>query len=138
MISEQDAYDQLCGYSLMHGGPEFIHQHFVDAFAAQHATAQTKPIAITFALVGLYLLIEKGFNGRQVQQMHMQMARRKRDWPEFSLAADRGSITAVDVLAAPEGTARDNAIHAWCHAVWTAFSANRETVRRLLMEEGIS
>jgi hypothetical protein len=33
----------------------WFHRHVVDAFTAQHADEQTKPIAVTFALVGLYL-----------------------------------------------------------------------------------
>lgn len=33
--SEPDAYNQLRCYTLVHGDPAFIHQHVVDAFAAQ-------------------------------------------------------------------------------------------------------
>jgi hypothetical protein len=65
---EQDAYDQVRYYTLSLGDPAFIHQHVVDAFIAQHADENTKPIAITFALVGLYLHVEKGFSGQQVQR----------------------------------------------------------------------
>ncbi|HXG53369.1 MAG TPA: DUF5946 family protein, partial [candidate division Zixibacteria bacterium] len=62
-ISEQQSYEQLQCYTLGHGGLEFIHQHVVDAWAAQHADEQTKPIRLTFALVGLYLHVERGFSG---------------------------------------------------------------------------
>lgn len=50
--SEPAAYDELQAYTLAHGDPAFIHQHVVDAWAAQHADEETKPIALTFALVG--------------------------------------------------------------------------------------
>ena len=58
MLSEHQAYDRLCAYTLNRGDAAFIHQHVVDAFAAQHAGGHTKAITITFALVGLYLHVE--------------------------------------------------------------------------------
>ena len=78
MVSEAEAYDELRAYTLAHGASSFIHQHVVDAFAAQHANASTKPITLTFALVGLYLHVEKGYSGRQVRLTHMKLARSKR------------------------------------------------------------
>src|ERR1700730_9203459 len=106
MASDEDAYNELCGYTLTHGDASFIHQHVVDAFAAQRADAQSKPIGVTFALVGLYLHVEKQFSGRQVQRAHMQLARQnrqKRPWPRFVLPGNRGSLMAVDVMTASEG-----------------------------------
>src|SRR6266480_1424634 len=101
--TEQDAYHELAAYTLTHGDLTFIHQHVVDAWMAQHADEGTKPIGLTFALVGLYLHLEQGFSGRQVQRAHMQMGRQKRPWPRFALPAQRGAVTAIDVMAAPEG-----------------------------------
>jgi uncharacterized protein DUF5946 len=132
MRTEQDAYDELRYYTLAHRDPWFIHQHAVDAYTAQRANVQTKPIALTFALVGLYLLVERQFSGRQVQRAHMELARKKQMWPVFSLPAHRGSITVVDVVAAPEGLERDRAIHAWCGSVWEAFRESHVTVDELL------
>lgn len=130
-----DAYNELCAYTLTHHDAAFIHQHVVDAFAAQHADAQGKPIGVVFALAGLYLHIEKQFTGRQVQQAHMRMGRKKRPWPAIALPADRGSVTVLDVMGVPEGAERDNAIDAWCVSVWDAFSAgNRSTIVELLRQ----
>jgi hypothetical protein len=81
--SEQQAYEELQCYTLGHGGPGFIRQHVVDAWAAQHADEQTKPIGLTFALVGLYLHVERGFSGRQVQRVHMKLGQRRRTWPSL-------------------------------------------------------
>ncbi len=136
--AEEQAYEQLQYYSLGHGGPEFIHQLVVDAWAAQHATATTKPIALTFALVGLYLHVEKGVSGRQVQRVHMTLAKRKREWPSFPLPSDRGSMTAREVMAAPPGPERDRAIDAWCESVWKSFRSSEPTVVELLQQYGIS
>ena len=58
MAVDRAAYDELASYTLAHGDPAFIHQHVVDAFAAQHATDDSKPIGVAFALIGLYLHVE--------------------------------------------------------------------------------
>jgi len=140
MATEQEAYNELCGYTLEHARRDgsFIHQHVVDAFAAQHADCRSKPIAVTFALVGLYLHLERGFSGRKVQLAHVQLARRKRTWPAFLLPVERGSITPADVMAAPAGPERDRAIDAWCASVWEAFAESRQAVADLLRQYGIA
>jgi len=43
MSADVDAYHELCAYTLSLGDAEFIHQHVVDAFAAQDATPSTRP-----------------------------------------------------------------------------------------------
>ncbi len=137
--AEQQAYNELCAYTLAHAltDPAFIHQHVVDAFAAQRADESSKPIAVWFALVGLYLHIEKGFSGRQVQRAHMRLAQHKSQWPSCALPKDRGSITAVDVLAAAPGPERDRAIDAWSAAVWRAYVDTRSAVVEFLGQRGI-
>lgn len=134
---EQQAYQELQCYTLGHGGLDFIHQHVVDAWAAQHADEQTKPIALTFALVGLYLQVEKGFSGRQVQRVHMRLGQGTRRWSSFPLPRERGSVTARDVMAAPPGRERDQAIRAWCASVWGAFSGSHRAVAELLEGHGV-
>ena len=133
----QAAYDELASYTLTHGDPAFIHQHVVDAFAAQHATATTKPITVAFALIGLYLHVERGFTGRQVQRAHMMLARRSRSWPIFPLPETRGTLTAAEVLAAPAGPARDRAISEWCAAVWSAYAEAAPAVAALARAHGL-
>ena len=126
------AYDEVYAYTM--GRPRFILQHVVDAFAVQAASNTTKPIGVVFGLVGLYLHVERQFSGHQVQMAHMELGRRKREWPGVFLPEDRGEMTVADVLAAPAGPERDTAIADWCRAVWIAFGANRQTVIGLLRE----
>lgn len=133
-MTEREAYDELCAYRLNRGDAEFIHQHVVDAFAAQSAGDHTKPITLAFALAGLLLHVELGLTGREVQRAHMQMARRRRAWPPFELPAERGVITAAHVVAREPGAARDGAIHAWAAAVWAAFRSNKGAIEELLSE----
>ncbi len=135
--SEQRAYDELQCYTLAHGDPAFVHQYVVDAWTAQHADDRTKPIALTFALIGLYLHVERGFTGRQVQRVHMALAKRRWSWPSYVLPRGRGSMTATRVMAAPPGAGRDRAIDAWCAAVWDAYRENRGTVVALLERHGV-
>ena len=138
MTSEQDAFNALCAYTLALGDAAFIHQHVVDAFAAQHADEHSKPIKVTFALVGLYLHVERQWSGKQVQRAHMRLARPRYSWPAFSLPRERGSMTVVDVVEAPEGPERARAIDAWCASVWAAFAGSRTTVAELLRRHGIA
>jgi Family of unknown function (DUF5946) len=130
----EEAFNELCGYTLTHTDPSFIHQHVVDAFAAQNADEQTKPIKLTFALIGLCLHVEKQSSGKEVQRAHQFLARRRRSWPHFPLPYDRGSVTAEDVIAVAAGSKRDKAIHNWCVAVWFGFRESRRAVRELLDE----
>src|SRR5690348_4591092 len=66
-FNDQEAYHELACYTLVHSDPAFIHQFIVDAYAAQHANAHSKPISVAFALAGLYLHLERGYSGRQVR-----------------------------------------------------------------------
>jgi hypothetical protein len=131
MISDEEAYNELCCYTLAHGDPSFIHQHVVDAFAAQTAGDGTKPIKLAFALIGLYLHVEREFSGKQVQRAHMFLARRKRVWPSFPLPQDRGSMSAADVMVVAAGARRDKAIDEWCASVWKAFHESHQMVGKL-------
>ena len=133
--SELQQYHELCGYSLTHRDPSFLHQHVVDAFAAQRATASTKPITLIFALVGLYLHVEKNQTGKQVQRVHMLLARRRKNWPRFDLPAATGDVTVADVMSVPAGPARDAMIDKWCASVWAAYRAYHDQVVELIQTE---
>ncbi|HXN46904.1 MAG TPA: DUF5946 family protein [Bryobacteraceae bacterium] len=126
------AYDDVYLYTF--GRPGFILQHVVDAFAVQNADDASTPMSVVFGLLGLYLHVEKQFTGRQVQRVHVELARRKRNWPAVFWPDTRGSMTVADVLAAPAGPERDKAIDAWCLSVWTAFNGNRQRIVSLLRE----
>jgi hypothetical protein len=122
------AYDQLCAYTLNLGDPEFLHQLVVDAHTAQNANDSTKPMSLVFALLGLYLPVEKNISGRQVQRFHMQLANLKIRWKRPPLPSHRGTITVDDVMAKPPGSERNLAIHAWCASVWSTYAAARPQI----------
>ncbi|HKW31543.1 MAG TPA: DUF5946 family protein [Candidatus Acidoferrum sp.] len=122
------AYDEVYVYTI--GRPGFVLQHVVGAFVVQTANGDTKPMGVVFGLVGLYLHLKKQFSGRQVQEVHMKLGPRKREWPEINLPKDRGSMTVVDVLAVPAGAERDQAIDNWCRSVRKLFCF-REVILRI-------
>lgn len=129
------AYDEIYVYRMSR--PGFILQHVVDAFSVQNANDSGPSIGVVFGLVGLYLHVEKQFSGHQVQKVHKKLGQRRREWPRIHLPEDRGSMTAIDVLAAPEGPERDKAIDDWCKSVWTAFRDSRQAVVALLQESQV-
>jgi hypothetical protein len=130
MDLEQTAYDELYAYTM--GRPRFILQHVVDAHRAQSATANTKPMALFFALAGLLLHVERGFSGHEVQRVHILLAKHQRQYPRIDLPADRGVIGPADVLAVAAGAERDAAIERWCRSVWAAFDESRGTIAAFL------
>jgi hypothetical protein len=44
--NQQEMYNELSYYTLSHSDPSFIHRNIVDAFAAQTAGENTKPIKL--------------------------------------------------------------------------------------------
>lgn len=134
MSADGAAYEALCFYTLSLGDAAFIHQHVVDAYAAQTADENTKPIKLNFALIGLYLHAEKKFTGREVQRAHVILARGRKQWSSFPLPDLRGSMTAADVAALPAGEKRDEAIHAWCVCVCEAYRDSHGIIRETLKE----
>jgi hypothetical protein len=136
-VSDHDAYDELSAYTLGHGDPAFVHQYIVDAQGAQTAKAGDKPIRLAFSLIGLFLHLEHGYTGREVQRVHKALGDRTRSWPSFERPVHRGAMTAADVLREPAGNARDRAIDAWCRSVWTAYEASKPAVAALLRQHGV-
>lgn len=128
MFQDDELYNQLAFYTLAHPDPAFIHQLLVDAYGAQHADETTKPIAVLFSLIGLYLHLEKGYTGKQVQRAHMRLAKWPNTWPRLPLPHDRGDIHIDHVLAAEPGSARDAMIERWCASVWESFHESRVLV----------
>jgi Family of unknown function (DUF5946) len=124
--------NELSYYTLGHSDPRFIHQHLVDAYGAQHVRQSKSTIGAAFALAGLYLAVERALTGRQVQKMHMRMARRSKTWPQFVPPRDLGPITVADPLAAEPGPARDAALMDWAKSVWAAWAREQQRVREMV------
>lgn len=134
--SPQDAYNEFASYTLSHAHQTyFIHQHVVDAFALETADEHTKPIKITFALVGLYLFLEKYFTGRQVQRAHMILGRHQKSWPTFPIPKEQSTIMIFDVLKEKPGTTEDAMIKKWCESMWDEWVESQSAIRDLVERE---
>jgi hypothetical protein len=130
--SSQNQFHELSFYTLSHHDQVyFIHQHAVDAFAGQTADENTKPIKLTFGLIGLYLFLEKGYTGKQVQNAHIKLSQNKKVWPSVALPDHRGAITVNNVLQAKAGEPRDLMIKKWCESVWAAYKNWHEAITNL-------
>ena len=129
--SDEQAYHLLLAYSF-EPAHYIVHQHVVDAYAAQTADAQTKPITLVFALAGLYLHFEKGMSGPEAQQAHIRMANARKDWPRLPLVPERGAMTASDVIQYASGPERDAAIEQWAESVWGAWRPAHAEISKLV------
>jgi hypothetical protein len=126
-----NTYFELTCWTLVRQDPGFIHQHAVDAYAAQHSGERMRLITTVFALIGLYLAVEKGFTGRQVQLAHMKIAKRRRDWPRLEPPEYRGELTVMDVLRAEPDTEKEMMLMRWAASVWQSWEDRHERVREM-------
>ncbi|WP_286173478.1 DUF5946 family protein [Geobacillus sp. E263] len=72
-----ELYGELTVYNMSKNDPDFIHQLAVDAYGAQHLGGVTRSITTAFALISLYLSVECGYTGKQVQKAHMELAEQR-------------------------------------------------------------
>ena len=126
-------YGEVAGYESQH----LVelgrwHQLPVDTYAAQHAGERTPPIAIAFALIGLHLALDEGWDGLRVRDAHQRLAAASRTWPAFDRPASRGELTVFDVAMA--GSPEDHivSLRAWAEAVWSAWDGSHDAVRALI------
>lgn len=124
-------FSDLSCYTVALRDTEFIHQHAVDAYEAQHAGGTTRNITVAFGLIGLYLALEKGYTGKQVQQVHMRIAKSRREWPWLEPPARPARLTVLDVLNMPDGPRKDAMIRKWMEAVWESWVDHKRWVREM-------
>jgi hypothetical protein len=123
-------FSDLECYTVAKQDPEFIHQHAVDAYEAQHAGGPTRNITVASGLIGLYLALEKGYTGRQVQLAHMRIAQKKKVWPRLEPPAQPAFLTVMDVLKAGTDEEKDAMIRKWMTSVWESWEDRQEWVRK--------
>lgn len=121
-------FSQLSEFTLSLADSEFIHQHVVDAYGAQHVGLYTKKVVPAMTLVGLYLQLTYGYSGKQVQRAHMVIADQTRDWPEFEQPKQLATMTVLDVLKKTRVGEKKAAIHTWCEAVWQSWFSEHKKV----------
>ena len=127
MPTDSNLFEELSFYTLSHSESDyFIHQLIVDAYTAQTANKNTKKISLVFSLVGLYLLIEKNYTGKEIQQAHTFLSNYKEFLPEIKLPNNRGIITVSEVMESE--LKRDEMIKKWCSSVWKEYELSKEDI----------
>ncbi len=126
--------DKLYAYTLARDRGEFIHQHAVDAYAAQHIGAETKPVVLAAALIGLFLFVERGYSGREVQLEHMKLSNKMKVWPPFEAPKNHAGLTVMEALSVPAGAERDDKIKQWARAVWEMWRERHAEIEMLYEE----
>ncbi len=124
-------YYELTNWTLSRGDSEFLHQYAVDAYEAQHTGEDTRSIMTIFALIGLYLAVEKGFTGRQVQLAHIKIGKRKRAWPKLMPPEHAGELTVRDVLCTNTDIERRERLLAWAITVWNMWDSQQDYIRKI-------
>jgi hypothetical protein len=129
-------YGEVAGFELQHVvALGRWHQLLVDTYAAQHAGASSPPLATAFALIGLHLALEEGWDGIQVRDAHQSLARRYREWPRFERPGglDAG-LTIGDLALAGSPEEHVATLRAWASEVWVAWRPAAGAVREVLAE----
>ena len=91
----------------------------------------TRPITAVFGLIGLYLALEKGYTGRQVQLAHMKIASRRKEWPRLQPPARREELTVMDVLRDETDTEREKMLMKWAESVWMSWEPLHPWIRQI-------
>lgn len=102
-----DLFMELTAYTQSLYDRSFPHQITVDTYGAQHAGPTSRNITTAFALIGLSLLFNWGYSGKQVQKAHMILANRFKDWPRLEPPKIKTILTVKDVVRAKDGGERD-------------------------------
>ncbi len=123
-------YLKLIAYTLQQDRQSFIHQLAVDTYAAQHSGSKIKPIGLTYALIGLCLVVEHHFSGLQVQKVHKAIPRQ--GWELLPFPDHKWTMTVCDVLEAKPGQDRDQKIKEWVTAGWNGWEPHHLYIKRIV------
>lgn len=139
-------YGDVLGFELSHLVPlGRYHQLMVDTYGAQHGGANARSIRIAYSLVGLFLALERGWDGLEVRRAHQRMGKPDPSWPSFDRPPEVGTVTVLD--AAEAGVRADSvaghadAVGRWARSAWQAWSAQHRAAgalaERLLGDAGL-
>jgi hypothetical protein len=128
-------YGEVAGFESQHVAElGRWHQRLVDTYAAQHAGSRTPLIGTAFALIGLHLALEEGWDGLAVRDAHQDLAGRYREWPAFPAPERRGALTVLDLALASTPEEHVERLRAWAADAWQAWAASHATVEALIAE----
>jgi hypothetical protein len=127
-----ELYGEVQAATIDDGDLRPYHQRAVDTYLAQHAGGPSSDLGVAFALIGLFLAIERGRSGIEIRREHERLARTRRTWPHLEPPTARGGVTVFDVAIAGSVEERTEAIERWSRSVWAAWSSHHATVEALV------
>jgi hypothetical protein len=128
-------YGEVAGYESQHMVElGRWHQLLVDTYAAQHAGERAPAIGTAFALIGVHLALDEGWDGLQVRDAHQGLAAAFRTWPRFGRPPSTGTKTVFDLAMASSPEEHVARLDAWATNVWASWSASHATVRELVRQ----
>ncbi len=122
------AFGDLAASTLGTPDPSFVHQTAVDAYGAQHCPPAADRM-LSFALLGLYLVLELDRTGAHVQQVHTRLARLRHPLPTLDVQPAWTAGTAAEVVGVVGSLGLKTAVHAWAERVWVAYEPQQERIR---------
>lgn len=115
------------GRTLIAGSGDFIHQVALDAYVAQHCPGDARR-ALVYSLAGLYLVVEQGRTGRQVQQVHQALAMTRHPLLAMEPVDAHAAGTAADVLLQISHDGLVASVNGWAARVWHAYAAHHQEI----------
>ncbi|HKB16384.1 MAG TPA: DUF5946 family protein, partial [Planctomycetota bacterium] len=108
-----------------------VHRLTVDTYAVQHAGGPHPDKSVDVHLVGLHLVLARGFPSAQVHSYMQGLVGAVSTWPHLPPPGDRGPLTIFDVAAADSPRDHASIVRRWADQVWKAWSPHHEAVGRL-------
>ena len=114
-----------------------VHQLSVDTYAVQHAGGPHPDKSMGVHLVGLYLVLERGFAPTSAPPIMAKMASAIAVWPHFdppARSAEQRLLTVYDVATSESIPEQIKAVKAWAQSVWGAWAEHHDGVAALVAE----
>jgi hypothetical protein len=109
-----------------------VHLLTVNAYALQHPGSPSPQTihSIAIHLISLYLVFERRYELQRATKAMQRAASHKSQFRWLDPPASFGAISIVEIYRAKDAARHVERVEAWARAVWNAWEAHHETVRR--------
>jgi len=123
-------YGELLAREYGELGYPACHRLTVDAYAVQHPGSRERRTiqSVGTHLTGLFLVLERGFDGPAATAMKNDVLATGPDFPWLSPPGAAEVLTVRDVLLAQPDIRHSDAVYTWARSVWEAWELHHDTV----------
>jgi len=127
------AFGEVLAREYSDPGLHAVHRLSVDSYAVQHPGSESRQAiqSVGMHLARLCLFLEGGLSPEQANEAMLRIGRTKSSMLKLVRPKSLGAITVADVLATRSAKQHADAVMAWAHSAWDAWSEHHETVRRV-------